>query len=266
MQQRHLQYRRSIIHYHVFGNGPKPLFCFHGYGEDGSSFAFLEPQLGTTFTLYAPDFPVHGQTRWNEREPFTPQHLEAVLRAIHPAKEKFSLLAYSMGGRAALHLLQQIPGSIEQVALVAPDGLRQNPWYWLTTQTGFGNKAFAYTMRKPAWFFTLVTAGAKMNLLNRSLVKFVHHHLDDMEQRTLLYKRWTSMRRLKPNLLLIKKLCATRNIRLNMLFGAYDRIILSRRANVFLHTANISIKVINAGHQLMKEKYATEIVALLNER
>ncbi len=100
---------------------------------------------------------------------------------------------------------------------------------------------------------------------NKSIVKFVHHYLDDKEERMLLYKRWTFMRRLKPNLKTIKKICAHKNIQLKFLFGEYDRIILSKRASIFKHTKNISIKVINAGHQLMKEKYADEIAALLNE-
>lgn len=264
MQEHSLAYRSSFIRYYVFGSGPKTLFCFHGYGEDGGSFAFLEKKLGAHYTLYALDFPIHGHTQWNEKAPFTPHNLIEVLERIHPGNRKFSLLAYSMGGRAALHLLQQVPGKIEQVALVAPDGLHQNPWYWITTQTSFGNRAFAYTMRKPGWFFGMVNTGSKLKLLNKSIVKFVHHHLDDKEQRQLLYKRWTFMRRLKPDLSLIRNICAEKNIKLNFLFGEYDRIILSKRAGVFKHAKNINIKIINAGHQLLKEKYATEIVALLN--
>jgi len=266
MQQHSLVYKSSSIHYYIFGSGAKTLFCFHGYGEDGSSFAFLEKKLGTIYTLYAIDFPIHGKTQWNEKTPFSPHNLVEVLACIHPVKnDKFSLLAYSMGGRAALHLLQQIPRKIERVGLVAPDGLHQNVWYWITTQTAFGNKAFAYTMEKPGWFFWLVNNSGKLKILNKSIIKFVHHHLDDKEQRLLLYKRWTFMRRLKPDLLLIRKTCAEKNIQLNFLFGEYDRIILSKRAGVFKNAKNINIKIINAGHQLLKEKYATEIVALLNQ-
>ena len=260
-----MSYKSSHIHYYVFGNGAKTLFCFHGYGEDGSSFAFLEKYLGSIYTLYAIDFPVHGKTKWNEKEPFTPGDLIAVLQLIRLSEnKKFSLLAYSMGGRAALHLIQQIPEKIERVGLVAPDGLHQNTWYWITTQTSFGNKVFAYTMHKPGWFFSVVSAGDKLKILNKSIIKFVHYYLDDKEQRTLLYQRWTFMRRLKPNLTAIKKICVEESIKLNFLFGEYDPIILSKRANVFKSTKNINIKVINAGHQLMKEKYANEIVALLN--
>ena len=72
------------------------------------------------------------------------------------------------------------------------------------------------------------------------------------------------MRKIKPDLNALKKICPSEEIQLNFLFGKYDRIILSRRADIFKNTKNIRIKVINAGHQLLKEKYATEITALLN--
>ena len=104
----------------------------------------------------------------------------------------------------------------------------------------------------------------KTNILNKSIVKFVHHFLDDKNERILLYKRWTAMRAFKPNLSAIKKICNEKNMQLHLLFGSFDRIILSKRAAVFKQSKNIHISVIEAGHQLLKEKYASYIVPLLN--
>ncbi len=67
----------------------------------------------------------------------------------------------------------------------------------------------------------------------------------------------------KPNLYAIKKICDEKNIQLYLLFGKFDRIILSKRAAVFENTKNIHIKIIEAGHQLLKEKYAAYIASLL---
>lgn len=266
MQQQQITYKNSIINYYLYGSGAETLFCFHGYGEDGTSFSFLEEKLGSAYTLYAIDFPVHGATQWNEKKPFIITDLIAIMQLIQPDKnKKISLLAYSMGGRAAMQLVKEIPGRIKRVALVAPDGLHINTWYWITTQTVFGNKAFSFTMKNPGWFFFLVNANGRLTIINKSIVKFIHHYLDDEEERMLLYKRWTCMRKIKPDLIALKKICPSEEIELSFLFGKYDRIILSRRADIFKNTKNIRIKVINAGHQLMKEKYATEITALLNQ-
>ena len=119
-------------------------------------------------------------------------------------------------------------------------------------------------MKKPGWFFSLVHVSGKLKIINKSVTKFVHHYLDDQQQRLLLYKRWTCMRKVKPNLAAIKKICAEKNIQLNFLFGKYDRIILSKRAAIFQDAKNINIKIIDSGHQLLREKHAKHITALLN--
>jgi len=266
MQQHFLEYKSSVINYYVLGNGAKDLFCFHGYGEEGSSFKFLEKYIGPVYTLYAIDFPVHGQTKWNEKDAFTTNHLFSIIQKIQlHQNKKFSLLAYSMGGRAALDIVENFSNKIERVVLVAPDGLHLNIWYWITTQTSVGNKAFDYTMEKPGWFFALVNISGNLRIINKSVIKFVHHYLDDREQRILLYKRWTCLRKVRPDLHTIKKICAEKNIQLKFLFGKYDRIILSKRADIFKNAKNISIRIIEAGHQLLKDKYANEITALLND-
>ncbi|MEO8713275.1 MAG: hypothetical protein ABI405_14180, partial [Parafilimonas sp.] len=84
MQQLSLVYKSSGINYYVFGTGNEILFCLHGYGEDGKSFAFLETHLGNTYTLYAIDFPFHGATEWNERQGFSTGDLIIIMQLIQP--------------------------------------------------------------------------------------------------------------------------------------------------------------------------------------
>lgn len=265
MPQQKLYFKNSVINYYVYGSGSKLLFCFHGYAEDGTSFSFLENHLGETYTLYAIDFPFHGKTEWNEQEPLSAKDFLVILDLINPKQNtSFSVLAYSMGGRIAMHLLQAIGQKIEKVILIAPDGLRENFWYKLSAQTAIGNKLFKKTMQQPRLFFLFLNGAGKIKLLNKSIVKFVHYYLDDENERLLLYKRWTVMRGFKPDLAAIKKTCVERNIQLHLLFGSFDRIILSKRANIFKKEKNIQIQIVEAGHQLLKQKYACYIVPLLN--
>ena len=264
MPQHNLTYKDSIINYYVYGNGAKILLCLHGYGENGSSFEFLEKDLGATYKLFAVDLPFHGATKWNEQKPFTTEDLLSVLYSFHTGQNSsFSILAYSMGGRAAMHMLQQFPEKVKRIVLVAPDGLHENFWYWLATQTSVGNKLFNTTMNHPRWFFTFLDTAGKVKILNKSIIKFVHHFLDNEEERILLYKRWSVMRKFKPNPAAIKKICSDKKIPLHFIFGSYDRIILSKRADVFKNEKDIQIHIIEAGHQLLKEKYTREITSLL---
>ena len=61
-----VNYKSSQIAWARFGNGPEPVLCFHGYGEDAQRFASLRPATGERFTLLAIDLPFHGRTQWRE--------------------------------------------------------------------------------------------------------------------------------------------------------------------------------------------------------
>lgn len=264
--QQQISYKNSSINYYKYGSGEKILFCLHGYGEEASSFSFLEKYIGSVYTLYAVDVPYHGATIWNEKQLFTTEDLSNIFNCINQQEQKFSILAYSFGGRLTLSLLQKFPDNIEHIALVAPDGLHVNFWYWLTTQTWLGNKLFAFTMQYPQYLFFILGIADKTNLLNKSVIKLVHYYLDDEGERLLLYKRWTCMKKFKPDMHVIKKVTAEKHITMQFLFGKFDRIILNKHADVFKDAANLHITTIDAGHRLLNENYASHIVALLNNQ
>ncbi len=266
MERHFITYKNSRVHYCRFGNGSRFLFCFHGYGEEGKSFYFLE-SLGQTYTVIALDFPFHGSTEWREGLLFTPDDLLEILFLITAdRRQSFGLLGFSMGGRVALHLLQKIPGQITQVALVAPDGLHHNIWHTLSTQTRIGNRLFAWAMYHPSWLFTVMKWGYRTGLLNKSIFNFVHYYLDNAVSREQLYQRWTTMRQFTTDLPLLRKIIRHEKIPVGMLFGRYDRIIVSYRGKQFQKGLEglVKMKELDAGHQLLKDKYVAEIAALLH--
>lgn len=265
METYFIPYRNSSIHYYRFGQGPRWLFCFHGYGEDGASFELLKPLLGDAYTVIAIDSPFHGRTDWQDGLLFDTSDLIAILNLIRPPAEPISLLGYSMGGRVALQLIESMTHEVKKVVLVAPDGLHKNKWQWLSTRTSIGKRLFAYTMRTPYLMFGLMGLAGKLGLYNKSLLKFVHYYLDDAEQRSLLYHRWTTMRKFRPHLGLLKQIIIKNKIPVRMLFGRFDRVILAKYAFHFSKEAESYIQVteIEAGHQLLREKYAPLIAELL---
>lgn len=262
-----VSYQQSTIHYRKFGNGTKLLLCFHGYGEDADTFSFLEKSLGEEYTLIAFDFPFHGKTKWEDGLLFTSEDLLKVIDLIHPAMhQKINILGYSMGGRVALHLMQIIPGRIDKIVLVAPDGFHHNIWHWLSTQTFIGNKLFAFIMHHPGWLFWLMKLFFKLGLFNKSIFNFVHYYLDHKQSRILLYERWTTMRKFNPKLSLLKNIIIKNRINLKLLFGKYDRVIVTKRGLSFQKNIEVFVTVneLEAGHQLLKEKYAADITALFD--
>lgn len=248
----------STIHYSVGGSGSRLLICLHGYGESAASFTFLEPALGKDYTLLAIDFPFHGETNWQDKLYFEPRDLVEMLLAIAPGlaggPAPWTLLGYSMGGRIALHLLQQIPEKIGRLVLLAPDGLTMNPWYWLATQTNAGNRLFKFTMAHPQWFFTLLRAANTLKWVNPGIYKFTIRYIDDDKVRHELYTRWTTMRGFRPGLARIRDIIRARNLPIYLFYGRYDRIIVAKRGERFRNgiEAQCHLQLLPTGHQLLQ--------------
>ena len=262
-----LQYKSSQIAYYVYGSGANVVFCFHGYGLTGESFAVLQQVLQADFTLICLDFPFHGATNWQEGDSFTDKNLWEIINQINPnANVSFSLMGYSMGGRIALQLLQDHPKSIKQVALIAPDGLKFNWWQEIATQTAIGNQLFKFTMRHPQWLFAFIKVASLLHLINKTREKFTLAYISEEQERQLLYKRWCTMRAFKPRLSLLRQCIEQYKIPVNLLFGEYDKIITTSQGLAFKKQEPlISIRVLKCGHQILKEKYVEDVAALLGK-
>ncbi|HEY6902178.1 MAG TPA: alpha/beta hydrolase [Puia sp.] len=263
-------FRDSLIHYTRYGTGSRLLFGLHGYGESARSFAFLEEALNSNdYTLIAIDLPYHGQTKWKGALFFKPRDLlillEELARRVGHREERWTILGYSMGGRVALHLLGLAPEKIQKLVLLAPDGLQMNPWYWLATQTKWGNRLFRYTMENPAWFFFLLRAGHTLKCVNPGIYKFTIRYIDDRKVRRDLYTRWTTMRAFRPHLSGVRDIIRTHNTPVALVFGLYDRIILSKRGERFRKGIEnqCSLRILPTGHQLLQASHLDLLLELI---
>lgn len=265
-------YKSSRISYLRLGTGHKPVVCFHGYGEEAASFSFLGKYAADQFTFYAIDLPFHGQTEWNEGLNCPIGDIASIVKGIvdstnpQPAiGRNLSFMGFSLGGRVALSLFESMPAQTEKLVLLAPDGLKVNFWYWLATQTWAGNKLFALTMQKPAWFFAFLKILNKLGTVNSSIFKFVNYYIGDKEVRRLLYARWTTLRKLKPHLRQIRFLIRANKTPVRLVYGKHDRIILPVRGEKFMKGVEeyCTLSVIHSGHQVLHEKHAAEILPAL---
>ena len=264
-QDHYIPICESVFHYRQWGTGREWLFCFHGYGEDAASFGFLAAELGERFTLIAIDMPFHGQTAWNEGLLLQPGQLVSLINQVKPADQPMRILGYSMGGRIALHLLGLIPGQISGMVLVAPDGLHNNPWQRIATTTRAGNRLFRLLMRCPAPMLLPLQLFAKLGLFNRRLLRFIRYYLDEAGQRKKLYQRWTTLRRFNADTKKLARTIRENRIPVSLVFGHYDTVILAKHGYRFskLTGDQVKVTVLEAGHQLLKEKHAALISKLL---
>ena len=238
-------------------------------------FGFLEKYLGAEYSLISLDLPLHGQSEWPNDLPFTPQDLVQVVEGILSLensglttaqhRSSITLLGFSLGGRLALQLYQAFPERIGKLVLLAPDGLKVNAWYWLATQTFLGQRLFRYTMYHPVWFFGMLRLLNWLRLVNKSIFKFVNFYIGDAKVRSLLYRRWMTLRKIRPSLPAIRASVKELHTPVRLIYGLHDRIILPTRGQRFRQglEEECQVIIIEAGHQVLHEKHAPQIVDAL---
>ena len=100
----------------VMGTG-KPLVCFHGFSESGSTWDGIEVQ---GYRLIRIDSMGHGRSaRPMELKPYElPQMLSDLHRVIYAvAGERYALMGYSMGARLALVYALEYPQEVSHLVL-----------------------------------------------------------------------------------------------------------------------------------------------------
>lgn len=268
MNAHFLSYGQSNIHYLQYGTGQTVIVALHGYGESAESFNFLQPLLSLPYRVIAIDLPFHGATQWKEAT-FTGKDMIGIIDKILNQTGlngcNFMLMGYSMGGRVALCITENLPLRVTRLILLAPDGMTVNFWYRLATQTSPGKRLFRFTMNNPKWFFTLLRIADKGNLINKSIFKFVLHYIHDELVRTDLYYRWTCLSNINPDLEKIRALIKEKKLPVQLLYGKHDRMILPEKARHFCRGMDPSCRlhIIDAGHNILQPKFAATIVSLL---
>lgn len=265
MTSQFLTYRQSTIHYRRSGTGSHLTVCFHGFGEFARTF---DPVAATLkdHTLIAIDLPFHGETIWKEGHDLSINDMLEIIRLCPEIGDKpYGLMGYSLGGRVVLTLYEAIPEKINYMVLIAPDGLKVNPWYWFATQTLMGKRIFSHTMNNPYWFNGLLSIGKRMGLVNESILKFVHLYIDDTGMREKVYKVWTTMRRITPRLSRVKSSIRKHQTPVYLIFGKYDRIIGTQLGKSFSESVEewCHLEILDAGHQLLHPRYADAITNAL---
>ncbi|TKK67243.1 alpha/beta hydrolase [Ilyomonas limi] len=268
MQEEKVVYKNSVIAYKKYGQGNRYMLCFHGFGQTGYRWGILEPFLGNKFTLIAFDLPFHGDTMWNKQENFTVEKLVEIIKQVLPKNhDKFYLLGYSMGGRIALRLLQQIPEQIQKVVLLAPDGLHKNFLYRFATHTIVGRNIFYKSMRNPRLLFSLAKQLHARGAISKGYINMAELYMSSETSRMAIYYRWMGTRYFQPNLNLLKNQIVKYRIPVVMVFGKSDKIIIADKGILFTKGLEnyTTIKLLDTGHYFLRENYAPLIASFFDD-
>lgn len=220
----------ATLAYRTYGNGPLTVLAFHGFGRTGADFAVLEESLGDRCTIHAFDLHFHGQSPgYPERaeRPFTAAELAVYFTAFldEHGVQKAALLGYSLGGRIAMCLVEQMPERLERVFLAAPDGLVPRPWYRRLAATPQGRRLYGHFVERPHLAHSVIHGLHAMRLMGQKMHRFLIGQTDSKVKRMLVRDVWLSYRLIEPHLGKVADQARSHRIPIHLFFGIHDRVI-----------------------------------------
>jgi pimeloyl-ACP methyl ester carboxylesterase len=232
-----IELAKARLHYQRFGQGERVILAFHGYGQDSSHFAPVAEALRPSCSIFAFDLFFHGKSKLpKSRMPLQKAFLADLIRHFLLEKQigRFSVMAFSMGGKFALSLIEAFPGQIDQVLLVAPDGIKTNFWYNLATYPGWMQGLFKRTVLRPAPFFRFVSFLDRHKIVDKGLLRFANWHMESTPKRLRIYRSWMGFSQLNFDIRKIVRLINENRIELILFLGEYDQVIPQRSLQVFI--------------------------------
>ncbi len=263
-----LSNRHYTLPYQVYGTGKHALLAFHGFGRTGEDFSVFEQHLGRDFTIYAFDLPYHGKglVTSGPKNPVFLKHdlYDLIHRFLEQHKlQTFSVVGYSLGGKMALGCLEVFKEKVINTYLIAPDGLKINPFHFFGTRTLTGRLLFEYITDHPALLFKTGSLLEKLGMINPKIVHFTRHHMDTKEKRKKVFHVWMLFRKFYPDLQRIAQVINKNNTGLMLFFGNFDSVIPPSLAKKLIHRLlqrNV-VHILHHGHKLLeKNKEISDII------
>ncbi len=250
----------SKLHYRVIGRGPRALIAFHGYGQSSAYYEPMARALGEDYTIYAFDLFFHGSSHLDKHSmPLQKELLQEMVEHFLRKQqlERFSLMGFSMGGKFALTLVERMPERIEELFLIAPDGIKTSFWYNIATYPGWLQQLFKRTVVKPEMFFGLLRMLDKYNMVHKSLLRFAHYQMDSTTKRLRVYRSWIGFRELNFDIRQIVRVLNKHEVEVTMFLGEFDQIISPKRVGVFVDALEKGeLVILKAGHSYLLQDVA----------
>ena len=249
--------------------------AFHGFARPLEDLRAAHKAWPHPHAMVAIHLPHHGASRPHpgsgpDDRPMEPivfnRIIDAIISREIPNAGNRTLLGYSIGGRIALALLVDHPTSWHNVVLLAPDGLKQSPFYAITVHTGLGRWAWFWMDRHEQWVWKWSDALFKWGLISKHLHGFIYFHSSSHAMRMMVWKGWRSHRACWPRHRAIK--AALEQVpSATLVFGEFDKIIPSSNATrlrrMTQNQQHVSYQTVRSGHNLLKPETMDEVVRII---
>ena len=202
--------------------------------------------------IYSLDIFYHGKSHWSTPNKSLSKDYWTRLIDFFCQQhkiEKFDLLAFSMGGKFALTLIEQRSSRIQNIFFLAPDGIQTQIWYNLATYPILFQKYFKSIIVKPQRFHTVLNSLKTIGLLDKGISKFAASQMNTIKKRRRVYYAWVVFKELLFDLTHVADLINKEQIEVTVFLGKYDKIITEKGMNKLLkHLEHHRKIVLDCGH------------------
>ena len=236
------------------------MLAFHGYGMTGRQFNVLEQSVLSKYHVYGFDHFFHGESElagWTEKQIISGMPREMVKLYLQEwfniyGRQRVSLMAYSIGADIALILLEEFPEQIDQVILMAPDGLAPYKGFEFIQQNITGKILFK-SATKSKWLApALLKILQHLGLIDDNLYTIAYNEINTKKKRLNVYYTLNLIKQLKSDTAKLVKIINGRQAKCLFIFGKLDILFPKNRAMPFLNQLkNVEIHEVPMGHWLV---------------
>lgn len=222
-----VHHHTNSLFYQKTGTGNKVVIWFHGFGQQHQVFDKILNSLQGDYTHYSFDLFFHGNSRWVSDSPIARKDLHELFQQFLTEHNiiSFSVVAFSIGCRFAFALTERFPDRIQNLVLLAPDGIQFRFWYWLATYPAFSRKIFQRIVTRPTFWHRLLSFLEITHLIDKKLLRFAQRQMDGQQKREQVYNTWVNFRHLETNARALSRLAIANRFSLTLIAGSRDRLV-----------------------------------------
>jgi pimeloyl-ACP methyl ester carboxylesterase len=260
------------LHYYRFGNGPKTMLCFHGFGMHGKQFSVLKEKLGDEYTFYGFDLFFHKETKLQD------QSIDEVKKGIskiefcelitafctHESIDRFSVISYSLGTHYASVLAEKESLRIDHLFILAPSFLKIFPPLQVLSKNTIANYAFRKLFLSEKGTKVMLNACRNFKIIDDKTHRVLSAEMATPALRYAFYANVTYLRHLqtKPNDLAIA--LNKNKVDCHFIFGLRDKMFPNNLGDQLIAQLDLVRKTtIDADHDMVNHHLPDKIHQLI---
>lgn len=260
------------LHYYKFGNGPKAMLCFHGYGMHGKQFLILEEKFGTEYTFYGFDLFFHKETSLQDQ---SIANLKKGITKIDFCRlmidfcdahkiDRFCVISYSLGTYYASVLAELESKRIDNLFILAPAFLKTLAMLKFFSKNVIANLFFRKLFLSEHGISIALNLFRKMRVIDLKSYQILQKELATAELRYAFYANVTYLRHLetKPS-----DLIAALNgngVKCYFVFGERDKMYPQHLADDIVPHLNFGSKTtLDEDHDMVNKNLPSKIYNLI---